>query len=80
MYPYIVLFAMVLVLKRFGLWCIIAGAVLLAGVQTVLAGWQWLNPTLCMLVLLIASRLPERMQLLHGIAYTPFGPNRYRLE
>lgn len=80
MYPYIVLFAMVLVLKRFGLWCIIAGAVLLAGVQTVLAGWQWLNPTLCMLVLLIASRLPERMQLQHGIAYTPFGPNRYRLE
>lgn len=26
MYPYIVLFAMVLVLKRFGLWCIIAGS------------------------------------------------------
>ena len=80
MYPYIVLFAMVLVLKRFGLWSIIAGAVLLAGVQTVLAGWQWLNPTLCVLLLLIASRLPERMQLLHGMAYTPFGPNRYRLE
>ena len=80
MYPYIVLFAMVLVLKRFGLWCIIAGAVLLASVQTVLAGWQWLNPTLCVLALFIASRLPERMQLLHGMAYTPFGPNRYRLE
>lgn len=80
MSPYIVLFAMILVLKRFGLWCIIAGAVLLAGVQNVLAGWQWLNPTLCVLVLLIASRLPERMQLLHGMAYTPFGPNRYRLE
>jgi len=80
MSPYIVLFAMVLVLKRFGLWCIIAGAVLLASVQTVLAGWQWLNPTLCVLALLIASRLPERMQLLHGMAYTPFGPNRYRLE
>lgn len=80
MSPYIVLFAMVLVLKRFGLWCIIAGAGLLAGVQTVLAGWQWLNPTLCVLALFIASRLPERMQLLQGMAYTPFGPNRYRLE
>ncbi|MDN2696925.1 hypothetical protein O0882_11405 [Janthinobacterium sp. SUN073] len=80
MYPYIVLFAMVLVLKRFGLWCIIAGAVLLASVQTVLSGWQWLNPTLCVLALSIASRLPERMPLLHGMAYTPFGPNRYRLE
>lgn len=76
----ILVFAMVLVLKRFGLWCIIAGTVLLTYVQTVLSGWQWLSPALCVLALLIASRLPERMQLLQNMASTPFGPNRYRME
>lgn len=76
----IVVFAMVLVLKRFGLWCIIAGTVLLTYVQTVLSGWLWLSPALCVLALLIASRLPERMQLLQNMASTPFGPNRYRME